>query len=229
MCGSCNFTGCASCSHLCHESNADVRCPYFQRMRSDLSWHASEKELMDTQAGTGGAVPHFSQVRWRFEKERTPRGSRRVVVVDDARYTVGYGDPGRAADGEFNNCLIDSLRQCVGIISDRKAVRHALIEEFGSADGRAKVTGTSYLDIDSHWRSILRGLFEHNLSGLPHHCSLGSYCVIALDATNTDNGVVLGNLDAPIRLVVLNHSDVHFDPCLPMRAASSSSGSVFSA
>ena len=83
------------------------------------------------------------QVCWRFEKERTPRGSRRVVVVDDARYTVGYGDPGRAADGEFNNCLIDSLRQCVGIISDRKAVRHALIEEFGSADGRAKVTDTS--------------------------------------------------------------------------------------
>ena len=49
------------------------------------------------------------QVCWRFEKERTPRGSRRVVVVDDARYTVGYCDPGRASDGEFNNCLIDPL------------------------------------------------------------------------------------------------------------------------
>ena len=31
--------------------------------------------------------------------------------IEGIHYYVGYGDPGRAEDGEYNNCLIDSLRQ----------------------------------------------------------------------------------------------------------------------
>ena len=84
---------------------------------------------MDAQAGTEGALPHFSQVAWHFDG-RTARGSRKLVV-DGISYFVGRGDPGRAADGEYNNCLIDSLRQCAGLLASRKSVRSDLKIELG--------------------------------------------------------------------------------------------------
>ena len=204
--------GCSSCGRLCHENNSDVRCLFFQRMRGDIQWSANDQELMDTQAGTGGSVPHFSQVEWYFDG-LTQRGSRKIVV-DGVAYFIGRGDPGRAVNGEFNNCLIDSLRQCVGLVASRPAVRNDLLVEFGSAVGRAKVTASSFLDVDAHWQSILQSLFRHNTSGLPHVCDTQSFCVVALYANRVGHGIVLGNLRAPNRLVVLNNSDVHFDPCL---------------
>eukprot|EP00973_Karenia_brevis_P019530 2678926-Karenia_brevis.AAC.1 len=54
-------SGCTSCGRQCHESNADVRCTFFLCERGHLHWNASEQQLMDTQAGTQGAVPLFSQ------------------------------------------------------------------------------------------------------------------------------------------------------------------------
>ena len=170
--------------------------------------------MMDTYAGTQGAVPHCTQVSWHFDGS-TARGSRKIIV-DGTAYSVGRGDPGRAADGEYNNCLIDSLRQCVGMVSDRKAVRKDLMDEFRNAELRAKVTLESYLDIESHWRSILTALFRHNGSNLPTECDLRQYCVIALYANRAGHGVVFGSLNAPCRLVVLNDSDIHFDPCLQL-------------
>ena len=137
-------------------------------------------------------------------------------MVDGVAHSVGRGDPGRAANGEYNNCLIDSLRQCVGMSADRTAVRCDLEAEFHSADGRARVTQTSFLDVESHWQTILRSLFLHNTSGLPVACEPQDYCVIALYANRVGHGAVLGNPRAPNRLVVLNTSDIHFDPCLPL-------------
>ena len=100
---------------------------------------------MDTVAGTGGALAHFSQISWRFDG-KIARGTIKIIV-DGVAHSVGRGDPGRAAHGEYNNCLIDSLRQCVGMSSDRNAVRCDLEAEFRSADGRARVTQTSVLDV----------------------------------------------------------------------------------
>ena len=78
VCGpSVHGAGCSSCGRLCHENNSDVRCSYFQRMRGEVQWSANDQELMDTQAGTGGSVPHFSQVDWYFDGV-TGRGSRSV-------------------------------------------------------------------------------------------------------------------------------------------------------
>ena len=76
---------------------------------------------MDTMPGTRGAVPHLTQIQWKFDGYT--RRSSSKVQVDGAHYYVGHGDPGRAQDGECNNCLIDSLWQCLGITADRKAVR----------------------------------------------------------------------------------------------------------
>ena len=151
-----------------------MRCPYFKRCRLELAWDATEQQLMDTKPGTGGAVPHMSQVVWRFSVERA-KGGRPKVDVDGVTYCVGHGDPGRAHEGEFNNCLIDSLRQCVGITADRKLVRADLENEFRNAVGRARVTQTSFLDVDSHWRTILRSLFLHNTSGEPAQCDVSQF------------------------------------------------------
>ena len=217
VCGSSSAMGCNSCGHLCHESNTDMRCPYFQRCRLELAWDATDQQLMDTKPGTGGAVPHMSQVVWRFSVEKA-QGGRPRVDVDGVTYSVGHGDPGRAHEGEYNNCLIDSMRQCIGIHVDRRKVRADLVQVFGSAPGRADVTHSSFLDVESHWRSILESIFRHNTSGIPAVCNIGDYCVIALDATNPGNGNVNGNLAAPYRLVVLNSNDVHFDPCLRIQS-----------
>ena len=54
----------------------------------------------------------------------------------------------------YNNCLIDSLRQCLQLTCDRVAVRNDLIRDFGQAAGRAEVTIQSYLDADSHWQAM---------------------------------------------------------------------------
>ena len=48
-----------------------MRCAYFQRDAGVLTWDVTAQELRDTQAGTGGSLPHMSQVTWRFEREAT--------------------------------------------------------------------------------------------------------------------------------------------------------------
>lgn len=188
---------------VCHASNADWRCDYYQSARLDH---------VDAQAGTGGSLPHFQEVRWEFTD-----GARTLLVVDGARYRKGYGNPGERARGEANNCLIDSLRQCLGLECDRMRVRQDLQDEFGegNVDPRRNVTRDSYLDVEFHWEAILRSLFRHNTSGEPRECDLSMYCVIALYGNRPDaGGIVLGNRRAPSRLVVVNWNDVHFDPCL---------------
>ena len=159
---------------------------------------------MDTQPGTQGSVPHMHQVDWRWEGPG-------VVVVDGQRYDVGRGDP-----GGLNDCLIDSLRQCLGLDTNPRDVRRELVLAFAGADDeRARVTNNSYLDLDSHWETLLCSLFAHNSCGASRHCDVQLFCVISLYRDNINNGLVVGSLHAPHRLVVMNTSDVHFDPCLP--------------
>ena len=95
-------------------------------------------------------------------------------------------------------------------------MRSDIQAEFSTAVGRSKVTLRSFLDAEAHWQTILRSLFQHNTSGVPRVCQPQDYCVIALYANREGNGVVLGSLQAPNRLAVLNNSDIHFDPCLPL-------------
>ena len=212
VCAKVTQGGCDACGKPCHASNADGRCLFFRRRRGHVTWQAGSQELLDTLHGSRVNVPHITQVAWRFDGE-TARGARRVLL-DGVAYAKGYGFPGRLDDGEQNNCLIDSLRQCLGIACDRRAVRRDLVYEFSGATGRARVTQDSYLDVVEHGRAILRSLFRHNVSDLPTDVDLGLYCVVALAADREDYGVVVGNVRAPHRLVVLNHGDIHFNPCL---------------
>ena len=146
-----------------------------------------------------------------------------MVTVDDVSYERGRGDPGQGHKSEYNNCLIDSLRQCLGIDVDRKKVRADLERTYRDAIGREQVTHTSYLDIESHWRAILQSIFKHNTSNSPRECDLDEYCIIALYATNEGHGWTNDNLNARYRLVVLNTDDIHFDPCLRKQSGSSAS------
>ena len=77
------------------------------------------------------------------------------------------------------------------------------------------VTRNSFLDLDSHWQSLLRSLFRHNTCGKPLECELQEFCVISLCYENVNNGNVVGDLGARNRLVVMNYHDTHFNPCLP--------------
>ena len=132
------------------------------------------------------------------------------VVVDGQAYVLGRGDP-----GGFNDCLIDSLRQCLGLDTNPWKVRDDLMVAFTHAtDARALVTYNSYLDLDSHWRTILRSLFNHNTCGVNQGCDLELYCVVSLSRDRVNHGLVVGNASAQHRLVIMNDSDVHFDPCL---------------
>ena len=62
------------------------------------------------------------------------------LMIDGVQYFVGRGDPGDARIGEHNNCLIDSLRQCLGIQRNYRKVREDLMVAYGNASGHVTVT-----------------------------------------------------------------------------------------
>ena len=163
----------------------------------------------------------MTQVTW-HRLGRDQNGSQ-LIAVDGREYFVGRGNPGTSVDQEYNNCLIDSLRQCLNLMVNRKTVRQELMASFGNAVGRARVTETSYLDVEEHGQHIITYLFRHNLLRPIQNIDLDQFCIIALSATDCNHGVVVGRRDARRRLVVLNHGDIHFDPCLP-RSTESMSG-----
>ena len=121
--------GCDNCGRVCHSTNEDIRCVYYTRGRGQLAWTPDAQQMLDTQSGTGGTLPHLSQIAWAFNPQ-VPGGPR-TLVVEGASYRVGRGDPGRDSDGACaNNCLIDSLRQCLGLDSDCTLVRRDLIAQY---------------------------------------------------------------------------------------------------
>ena len=116
------------------------------------------------------------------------------------------------------NGISVSLRQCLDDLQcDCASVRRDLQMEFSNyagPDPRLSVTDNSYLDVESHWQAILRSLFRHNTSERTTAVDLDQYCVVALNGSQSGHGVILGNIRASNRLVIVNWGDVHFDPCL---------------
>ena len=88
---------------------------------------------------------------------------------------------------------------------------------YADALGRRRVTDSSYLDVTEHWETILDSLFNNNTAGAHRRrLTISDYCVIALYSNRVGHGVVAGNVNARYQLVVLNHGDINFDPCLPI-------------
>ena len=186
------------------------------RQHGLLEWEPSEQDRMDTMQGTGGSLPHRTQVTWSFTGSRDYHHSR-ILIVDGKEYFEGYGNPGRADEGESNNCLIDSIRQCLNLMCDRRIVREHLRKKFSRHTGRARVTQNSFLDVQEHGLDIIQLLYRYNSCGEPDVVDLSRFCIIGLfEITDGDaaHGVVVGNAAAPLRIIVLNIADTHFNPVL---------------
>ena len=87
------------------------------------------------------------------------------------------------------------------------------MEEFELAhEDRERVSLKSFLDVSFHALAILRSIFRH--CDQLRHEAVDDYCVIALAAHFEGHADVRGDPNAVNRIVVLNHNDMHFDPCL---------------
>ena len=195
---------CDSCGRACHRDNTDPRCDFFGVDRGVFSWPATQLQLRDANADTRGNVPHCRGFSWGFQF-----GSRDLLVVDDVTYLR------TRASSAGNNCLIDSLRQCLKIPDcDCSLVRQDLLQQFGNASGAANVTTWSHLDAESHWKAILASLFRIHAEELATPRDPEQYCVVVLACHREGQGNFLGDAHAAHRLVVMNENNLHFEPCM---------------
>ena len=95
----------------------------------------------------GDNVPHMRQLAWEVLPRRTAQGAQ-VVRVEGQDFFAGE------ANGDQNNCLIDTLRQQLGVVADLGAVRKELLKEFPRGPGC--VTPLSFLELEHHWRHVVR-------------------------------------------------------------------------
>ena len=193
---------CESCGKVCHRDNTDPRCDFYGFDRGDLPWEATPLQLLDSQAG--GNVSHCRGFSWRFLF-----GSRGALEVDGLTYRR------TAASSDGNNCLIDSLRQCLKIAAcDCSLVRQELLRQFGNASGPANVTARSHLDAESHWKAILVSLLRMHAGEIATSRDPEDYSVVVLACHREGQGDLLGDSQAPHRLVVMNEDNLHFEPCM---------------
>ena len=164
-----------------------------------------------------GNIRHRTEVRW----QRVGRGhhGERALLIDGEYYSLG------GATGSHNNCLIDTLRQCLNMMANVEAVRLRLMREFDTRCGPlcresgenctatcTKVYRRNYLTTD-HWEAALRLLGEH---GEPRRLTFDTsqFCLRVIELTWQDHGVVLGNPNVQRRLTVAREHGNHFIPVL---------------
>ena len=205
---------------MCHASSSDILCPFYGLDRGKLTWQPDAQDLQDTRMlhqELRGQLRHRTELRWR-RIGRDDHGQRVVLVDDDYYFVAG-------ASGVGSNCLIHTLRQCLGVIVNVDAVRADLMREFttpcsptchpsGARCTRActKVYEENYLNTD-HWEAVVRLLGRHCATGRLR-LDASHFCVRVLELTWQDNGVVLGNPLAPRRLTVARENGNHFLPVL---------------
>ena len=206
---------CLSCDHWCHASSDDLLCPYHGQERGVLAWAASESDLMDSALGLGPTLPHRTQV------ECTAAGATEsglpIFRVLGQEYYVG------TASGQQNNCLINSLRQCLALQVDVGAVRRELVREFGARRGRSRVDEKSYLELFHHGEPVLRLIHQHCSDGVVPY-EPRDFCIVGINFEKCSvdegrHGEVVGNRDARNHLVLACRSNVHFDPMLPVQTS----------
>ena len=110
--------------------------------------------------------------------------------MDNKMYTQGY------ASGEGFNCLIDTLRQMLNIISNTKRVRMELEKKFRTGPGR--IRSGEYLELQHHWKDVIDLLFLYNEMDLPVTPSGGRswsdiHKVVCVDMIYMGEGDVVGS------------------------------------
>ena len=117
------------------------------------------------------------------------------------------------ASGSQNNCLIDTLRQLLNVVTNVAWVRSQLQLRF--RQGPDLVTDRNFMTLMSHWGAAIDLLWEGDATGRPKasHCR---YKIVCADLTYMGNGEVVGS--GPIKLYVARENTNHFIPLLRRRA-----------
>jgi len=214
---------CSSCGQVCHLNNEDERCAYFNaKARAARSFEEDNNKAKQLGNNNNYDIDKAKQdllaIRVAF-KEKTEKQPQ-IVEVNGESFYEGAGSP------VGNNCLIDSLRQCLKLEVDPRKVRDDLFGQFGKCHPKSgkQVTPISFLGVHEHWEAIVQSLFLHNTSGRPSHCNVKEYCVLALYAQNRDQKCLSGNRTAKNLLVLMNQNGRHFNPCLRSQSSAASSG-----
>ena len=145
----------------------------------------------------GDTVPHITQTEVRVHGD--------IVFVDGQRYMRGH------ASGARNNCLIDTLRQQLGLTVDCSVVRRGLQARF--RDGEAKVDAANFLELRHHWRDVIDLLFQADVSGKLKIDS-SRFRITCVDLDFAGNGeVVQGDVGEPLHpLCIARENQNHFIP-----------------
>ena len=115
----------------------------------------------------GDTVPHMREVSIEvFCNNERVRDAHHVgargtieVCVNGKFYSLGY------ASGVDYNCLIDTLRQQLGLVSNIQAVRRELERKY--RHGPARIKPGDFLELEYHWADVVDLLFRFDESGKP--------------------------------------------------------------
>lgn len=140
-------------------------------------------------------MPHMFQMGVRRDGD--------CFVVDGRRYRRGF------ASGRANNCLIDTLRQKLGLVANVDWVRSQLQFRF-SEPGAAQVTAANFLTLDLHWEAVVDLLLENAERAVRHD----AVRIVCVDTEFLGNGDVLGN--GALSLFIARENGNHFVPLIPM-------------
>ena len=171
-----------------------------------------------------GKLKHRTEFSW-ARVGRTVNGLHVVSIEDNFCFLGG-------SDGWGNNCFIHAIMQCLDIVADAGLIRRELMSEFQDPCGSkcrphgvlctpdcTKVYGgadANYLSTE-HWDAVVRLVGKHSAEGR-RELDPSMYCLRVIELTWQDNGAVLGDPLAPVRLTVARENGNHFVPVLRFRA-----------
>ena len=197
-------TGCHACDRMgCWRTN--TACPFFR--------YASREDHAD--ASFGDNVPHLRQTDMvcvaagavKSGLQQTPNWWEQCrpvfFVTDGSAFALGM------ASGEGCNCLIDTLRQALGIICNVEYVRAELHKIF------PQLRLGEYLELQLHWKTVITLLGQADLvtGGVP--LNPADFRIVCFDMTDIGHGDVEGDGCRVLHIARQNRN--HFVPLIRCR------------
>ena len=170
---------CTKCGRAGCNPNSPL-CSYFGRER-----------LQHPDAGWGDNVPHMRELRWERQGQH--------ICIEGELFAKGK------ATGQGNNCLIDTLRQTLGLEVDVRFVRRRLQSQF-HRPGADVVLENNFLDLAYHWSAVINALFLAKQSKRDSQ----DFKVVCVDLRFGGNGDVVGT--GPTTLYIAREGACHFVP-----------------
>lgn len=216
--------GCTSCGRLGHASNAHPQCLFYERERN-----------VHLDAHGGSSVQHMSQTSIQIladgivqcASRRKPywyEGHRLRIMVDDQQFALGK------ASGEGCNCLIDTLRQKLGVASCNIADVRRRLEALHELC-ETEILPHDYLSLD-YWEDIISLITEQSGHSAGTVRAASRFQVNCIDLTWIGHGEVLPRgvrreLCTVLHIARVNQN--HFVPLTPLLDVASSTAASSSA